>query len=92
MFPPEPQETIVEAAKRKISFSKKKRMFVIFFDNKLLGMTDLTNWLLFKRISSDIYDEFNNAGNSVCVKTMEAKPTRSMRTDFQNEFEALNYN
>lgn len=92
MFPPEPQETIVEAAIRKISFSKKKRMFVIFFDNKLLGITDLTNWLLFKRISSDIYDEFNNAGNSVCVKTMEAKPTRSMRTDFQNEFEALNYN
>lgn len=92
MFPPEPQETIVEAAIRKISFSKKKRMFVIFFDNKLLGMTYLTNWLLFKRISSDIYDEFNNAGNSVCVKTMEAKPTRSMRTDFQNEFEALNCN
>lgn len=89
MFPPEPQETIVEAAIRKISFSKKKQMFVIFFYNKLLGMTDLTNWLLFKRISSDIYEEFNNAGNSVCVKTMEAQPTRSMRTDFQNEFEAL---
>lgn len=36
--------------------------------------------------------EFNNAGNSVCAKTMEAQPTRSMRTDFQNEFEALNHN
>lgn len=55
-------------------------------------MTHMTKWLLFKRVSSDIYKEFNNAGNSVCAKTMEAQPTRSMRTDFQNEFEALNHN
>lgn len=42
MFPPEPQETIVEAAIRKISFSKKKWMFVIFFENEQLNMTHMT--------------------------------------------------
>lgn len=57
-------------------------MFVIFFDNKLLGIIDLINWLFFKCILSDIYDEFNNVGNSVCVKIMEVKFIWSMCMDF----------
>lgn len=57
-------------------------MFVIFFDNKLLGMIDLINWLFFKCILSDIYVEFNNVGNSVCVKIMEVKFIWSMCMDF----------